>query len=173
VKTRSADATDYVDAFLAEWESQDAPFRDLRANAGIYRVLRLAGLLQQELEKLARRHALSAGQFQALAALRRRHPAALTASEIGAAALLTSGTITTVVDRLVAAKLVIRAPNPRDGRGILVSLTSKGRRLIDLALAERNERLATLLDGLSAAEKGALATTMKKLLLAIGDEVPQ
>jgi hypothetical protein len=43
--------------------------------------------------------------------------------------------------------------------------------LIDVALAERNERLATLLDTLTTSEKRALAASLKSLLLACGDHV--
>jgi DNA-binding MarR family transcriptional regulator len=77
-----------------------------------------------------------------------------------------------VVDKLVAAKLATRTRNPHDGRGVLVSLTAKGRGLIDVALAERNERLATLLDALTTSEKRALAASLKSVLLACGDDVP-
>jgi DNA-binding MarR family transcriptional regulator len=51
---------------------------------------------------------------------------ALSASALGDRLGLTSGSVTTLVDRLVARKLARRRPNPTDRRGVLVELTKSG-----------------------------------------------
>jgi DNA-binding MarR family transcriptional regulator len=56
-------------------------------------------------------------------------------SEIAARVLVTSGTMTPMLDRLEAAKFVRREPNPDDRRSIIVVLTDVG----DAALAEYRE----------------------------------
>src|ERR1700747_2879183 len=53
---------------------------------------------------------------------------------IGKKILLTSGSITTAIDRLEARRLVRRTPHPTDQRARLVELTEKGRVLIECAL---------------------------------------
>jgi DNA-binding MarR family transcriptional regulator len=61
----------------------------------------------------------------------------------------TTGGMTKVIDRLVRLGLVRRTPDPNDGRGVLVTLTSKGRRTCDAASAaylEGRERVMAHLD---------------------------
>lgn len=50
----------------------------------------------------------------------------LSASALGDRLGLTSGSITTLIDRLVARKLARRRPHPTDRRGVLVELTKTG-----------------------------------------------
>ena len=62
-----------------------------------------------------------------LSALRRQGPPfQLTPGALLRATLVTSGTMTNRIDRLAAAGLVRREPDPRDKRGVLVTLTSQG-----------------------------------------------
>jgi DNA-binding MarR family transcriptional regulator len=62
--------------------------------------------------------------------------------------VLTTGGMTKVVDRLERLGLVRRLKDPHDGRGVLVALTSKGRRTCDRAseayIAGRERVLARL-----------------------------
>ena len=65
--------------------------------------------------------------------------------ELMSATGLTSGGMTKAVDRLVVTGLVVRSPDPSDGRGVLVELSPGGRdavRQIDEALAEALDRNA-------------------------------
>lgn len=52
----------------------------------------------------------------------------LTSSELGSRTELDSATMTGILDRLEAAGLIERRPNPSDRRAILVHLTPKGRK---------------------------------------------
>jgi DNA-binding MarR family transcriptional regulator len=78
--------------------------------------------------------------------------------------MVTSGTMTNRIDRLAAANLVRREPDPRDKRGVLVTLTGAGQERVDAALADLLERERMLLAGLSTAERQHLADTMRILL---------
>src|SRR5690349_8139787 len=62
-----------------------------------------------------------------LAANRQR----LRPSEIAARVLVTSGTMTPMLDRLEAANFVRREPNPDDRRSVIVVLTEVGARALD------------------------------------------
>ena len=53
----------------------------------------------------------------------------MTASELGEKTLITKGTLTGVVDRLVDKKLVRRVAMPSDGRCQIVQLTKQGEKL--------------------------------------------
>jgi DNA-binding MarR family transcriptional regulator len=79
---------------------------------------------------------LSASEIRVLFALRRsggdyaRRP-----TDLFRALLVTSGAITKKVDRLQAAGLVKRRPDPADKGSFLVHLTAKGKQVADQALA--------------------------------------
>ena len=51
--------------------------------------------------------------------------------EIAQSLRITSGTLTTMIDRLEAAGLVHRQPNPKDRRSILLALTDEGARTVE------------------------------------------
>ncbi len=55
-------------------------------------------------------------------------------SELAEAAQLTKQTLTSIVDRLERAGYVARRPDPADGRARLVTITDKGRELVDLSI---------------------------------------
>jgi DNA-binding MarR family transcriptional regulator len=54
-------------------------------------------------------------------------PHRLSPSALNRVLALSSGGITKTVDRLESAGLVVRGPDPRDGRGVQVELTPRGR----------------------------------------------
>jgi DNA-binding MarR family transcriptional regulator len=88
-------------------------------------------------------------------------------SEIATRILVTSGTLTPMLDRLETAQFVRREPNPDDRRSVIVVLTEKG----DAALAEYREHFRAAIEGAVPAElRRALADCMAKVSLAL-DEV--
>jgi DNA-binding MarR family transcriptional regulator len=78
--------------------------------------------------------------------------------------LVTSGTMTNRVDRLAAAGLVRREPDPQDRRGVLVTLTPAGQARVDAALDDLVKHEQALLNGLSAADRATLADLLRVLL---------
>ena len=84
---------------------------------------------------------------------------------------MTSGTITNRIDRLAAAGLVRREPDPTDKRGVLVTLTGRGRTRVDAALADLVRRERALLAGLDRGERRHLADLMRILLAPFDAEV--
>src|SRR5690349_6070486 len=69
-------------------------------------------------------HGIERWEFDVLAALRRAGPPyQLSPGRLLKETLVTSGTMTNRVDRLVARELVERLPDPNDRRGVLVRLT--------------------------------------------------
>ena len=79
---------------------------------------------------------------------------------------VTSGTMTNRVDRLVARGLVQRRADPNDGRSVRVVLTADGKQVVDAALTSLLEAEESLLAGLSAQQREALAGDLRQLLVA-------
>lgn len=92
------------------------------------------------------------------------HKGALPVSALGRKVLLTSGSITTAVDRLATRGLVRRRNAPEDRRVRLVELTARGRRLIQPAFARHEADLERAVAAvLSPAERATLTTLLRKL----------
>jgi MarR family 2-MHQ and catechol resistance regulon transcriptional repressor len=94
------------------------------------------------------------------------HKGPMKVNDIGRKVGLTSGSITTAVDRLEARSLVSREVNREDSRSRIVQLTAQGRKLIRVAFAAHADRMETAADGLDRKERTALVGLLKKLGLA-------
>lgn len=82
---------------------------------------------------------------------------------IGKKVLLTSGSITTAVDRLVEKGLVERLDSPSDRRIRMVSLTKEGARQIKIAFAEHQKHLELAVSPLTYEEQSQLVNLLRKL----------
>ena len=82
---------------------------------------------------------------------------------LGKKVLLTSGSITTAVDRLEAKKLVTRIRDPQDLRARVVQLTPKGRRVIESAFIRHAADMEEIIAVLDASERVELVRLLKKL----------
>jgi MarR family transcriptional regulator, 2-MHQ and catechol-resistance regulon repressor len=91
------------------------------------------------------------------------HKGALPVNEIGRKLLLTSGSITTCVDRLARRGLVARRDDPDDRRVRRVELTPAGRALIEPAFARHAADLDTVVQALTGEERGTLVALLRKL----------
>jgi DNA-binding MarR family transcriptional regulator len=75
-------------------------------------------------------------------------------------------------DKLVTAKLVRREDDDRDRRHVAISLTAKGRRLLDSLMHLRRRLLDELVAEMSPADQRRLAKGLSALLAVLGDEDP-
>lgn len=85
------------------------------------------------------------------------------ANDVGKRIDLTSGSMTTAVDRLEERGLVERVPDERDGRAKRVTLTRDGKALITKAFAQHKKRIDRTADALSKTERAQLISLLKKL----------
>jgi len=90
----------------------------------------------------------------------------ITSSELGKRTELDSATLTGIIDRLEAAKLIERRGNPADRRSIQVYLTERGRSLGARAVQLIAEANVTFLEMLTEKERGELRRIIKKLRTA-------
>ena len=91
------------------------------------------------------------------------HNGSLPVNAIGEKVLLTSGSITTAVQRLEKKGLVIRERSEGDARVVLVHLTDEGMRLIQEAFTAHAEDLDELFIEFSEDERKQFAGLMLKL----------
>jgi MarR family 2-MHQ and catechol resistance regulon transcriptional repressor len=105
--------------------------------------------------------------FAVLEALLNKGP--LPVNVIGRKVLLTSGSITTAIDRLEKKGLVERERDPADKRARIVHLTPEGRKLIKKAFADHAADMERLSSVLETDERA----TMIRLLKKIGLEAAQ
>ena len=162
---------DEVDQLIAAW-NRERPDLDVQPLQVLSRVTRLARHLDIARREAFALHDLEPGEFDVLAALRRAgHPYALTPSQLVNATLVTSGTITNRIDRLVVKNFVKRAPDPSDGRGVLVELTITGSAKVDLALKDLLVRERELLKNISVSESQLLADTLREIVLPLDQHI--
>lgn len=104
---------------------------------------------------------LCASDFGVLEALLHKGP--LPVNVLGKKLLLTSGSMTTSVDRLVSRGLVERRDDPDDRRVRVVALTATGRRLIKSAFARHETHLDDVVGVLTRDERTTLVSLLRKL----------
>ncbi len=156
--------SDEVDELVAAWRVQ-RPDLDVEPLQVLSRVSRLARHLDIARRGAFASHSLEPWEFDVLSALRRAGPPfQLTPGALLRATLVTSGTMTNRIDRLAAAGLVRREPDPRDRRGVLVTLTGQGQRVVDAALTDLLDREQALLAVLGEGQRSQLADMLRTLL---------
>lgn len=104
---------------------------------------------------------LGLSDFAVLEAILHKGP--LPVNTIGKKVLLTSGSISTAVDRLTQKGLVNRRRDPDDGRVFRVELTGKGRRVISEAYRRHSRNLEAAAEVLDPEERRTLIRLLKKL----------
>jgi DNA-binding MarR family transcriptional regulator len=161
---------DYIDRILQQW-SEQRPDLDVSPMGIIGRTSRLSRILERSIEQIFAAYDLGRGGFDVLAALRRSGPPyELSPTELYNSLLISSGAMTNRIDRLEEGGLVSRTPDPYDRRGILVGLTSRGKRLVDMVIQVHLENEQKLLAPLTPSEKHELARLLRKLLLHLDDQ---
>ena len=159
--------TDDVDRIVAAWH-RERPDLDLAPMEVLSRVTRLAKRLDQVRREAFTTYGLDAWSFDVLAALRRAgDPYELSPGQLVQETLVTSGTMTNRVDRLVDAGFVARRPDPDDRRGVLVQLTAEGRTRVDAAFADLIAAERALLVGIDAEDQGTLAGQLRRVMTTI------
>ena len=154
---------DEVDRIVEAWQRErpDLNFAPLQ-------VLSRVGRLTRHLDRARRtaftRSKLESWEFDVLSALRRAgEPYTLSPKQLLQQTLVSSGTMTNRIDRLVASGLVERKADPGDGRGILVVMTLTGLTRVDAAITRLVDAEADMLAALSAADQQKLAALLRKL----------
>ena len=127
-------------------------------------VTRLARRLRQEAEA-----GITPSMLSALSSAERQGP--VTMRDLCAAEQVQPPTMTRIVAALVASGLVVREPDPRDGRVAWVKVTPEGRRLLERSRRRKEAFLARALRDLDPRDVAALeaAADVLERLTALDD----
>src|SRR4051812_35116429 len=130
-------------------------------------VMRAQQILIGELDGMLRPFGITFSRFEALVLLVHSHGGSLPLSKIGERLQVHATSVTNVIDRLEAAGLVRREPNPRDGRGTLAVITADGRDVAEKATATLNAARFGL-TALPPDDLAALFTILRRLRVEAG-----
>jgi DNA-binding MarR family transcriptional regulator len=156
---------DSVDQVLEQWR-RERPDLDVTPMGIIGRISRAERLIDEHMKAACTKFNLERWGFDVLATLRRAgKPYELTPTQLYNSLMLTSGAMTNRIDRLEAAGLVERLHCPADRRGVLVSLTKDGLKLIDKAVTAHMEVEEAMLASLSLKDREKFAEFLRILLL--------
>lgn len=131
-------------------------------------IMRAQQILIAELDARLRRFGLTFSRFEALVLLSFSTDGSLPLSKIGERLQVHATSVTNLIDRLEAADLVQREPNPRDGRGVLAVITPRGREVAEHATAELNQARFGLGE-LTEPDLDLLFGALRRLRVGAGD----
>jgi DNA-binding MarR family transcriptional regulator len=124
------------DLWEQNWPGEAAEvYASMRA---VTSIMRAHQILIGQLDAMLRPYGITFSRFEALVLLTHSRDGALPLSKVGERLQVHATSVTNVIDRLEAAGLVRREPNPADGRGTLAVITEEGRDVAHRATAEVN-----------------------------------
>ena len=156
---------DRVGAGMERWR-REFPEVDCSGKAVVGRLLHLHEIFLTAINRTLARHKLKYPAFAVLATLRvegapyRMSPKALLDTLI-----LTSGGLSNLLRRLEKAGQVSRMAEEIDGRGVIVELTEKGRKLVEPAMSDHAETERRLIEMLSPEERHSIAAGLGRMML--------
>jgi len=159
--------SDTVDRILEQW-AEKRPDLDASPMGVFGRLSRAKAVLDRSLSRTFGRFGLHSWEFDVLATLRRNgEPYSLTPTELYRSMMLSSGAMTNRLDRLEGRGLVRRSRDPRDRRGVRITLTEEGLELIERAVEAHVEGEEKMLGSLSEEDRELLAGLLRKLLISM------
>ena len=128
-------------------------------------VISVAAHVDDELEEALAEHRLSRPSFLVLDALERAEGHTLNQRDLVSALRRTSGTLSVRLGRLERARVITREPDPENRRSVTVTLTDRGRELVQRARPAYEERAARLAAGLPDGAAGSLGEALSAWLV--------
>lgn len=104
---------------------------------------------------------MGVSDFGVLEALLHKGP--LTVKQLGEKVLLTSGSMTAAVDRLIKRGLVTRCDDENDRRARIISLTEKGKETISEAFTQHRMAMESAVGNFSQQERVELLPLLRRL----------
>ncbi len=146
----------HVRMALATW-----PQIDPAVEAIVNQIHDVDKLLGAEMRESLTRFGLTVEEFKVLMALQ---PGPRTHGSLCRQLEVSTGAMTNRLDKLEREGLVIRAPDPSDRRGVLLSMTEAGGERLDAYIDRGARRERQLLEGLTQIDKRRLNDLLAKLL---------
>jgi len=131
-------------------------------------LMRAQAIVLARVEEVLRPLQLSFARYELLMLLSFTRRGALSMTKVGARLQVHPASVTNAASRLEAAGLVVRRPDPRDGRGVLVEITDAGRATAEEATGLLNQEVFGCPD-LTSPRTVALVDILGDLRHAAGD----
>jgi DNA-binding MarR family transcriptional regulator len=160
---------DPIDRAARIWEVRFGPSPSM---AAVTSIMRAQQILLGELDALLRPYDLTFARYEALVLLTFSRRGALPLRVIGERLMVHPTSVTNIISRLERQAMVIRRPNPADGRGRLAEITEQGRDVVqratrDLMAAEFG------LGGYGPGQLKEIFDLLRELRLTAGDFIPE
>jgi DNA-binding MarR family transcriptional regulator len=158
-------AFDPIDEAARQWGLRWDAVDQMHAVTSLMRVQQL---VLGQLDELLRPHGLSFARYEALVLLTFSRAGSLPLGKMGERLQVHPTSVTSIVDRLEAAELVVRRRHPDDGRAVLAEITDEGRAVVEAATADLvAARFA--IGGMSSEELHELSALLKPVRHHAGD----
>jgi len=150
----------HLEGFLREYPEIDAEVEGI-----VDRVCKLHKYFVNLMEDTVAGHGLAHGEYKLLLRLRAwGSEQGRSAGDLSKALIMSSGGMTNLLDRLEKDGLVRRGTDPADRRGVLVTLTPKGRKAIDRAVSEEAAVEAQYFDALTPGQRKELNDLLRRVV---------
>lgn len=164
---------DQIDRLLAKIAEVGVVDIDLDVEGIVDRIGKINTRMKRAQKATLREHGLTPEEWGVMTTLRLGKEACRSSpGELADDLELSSGAMTSRLDRLEEAGLVRRLPDPDDRRGVVVELTKKGYEAWDLAANVQGRREAFFARTLTKPEQKQLNTLLRKLLLGLDATPP-
>jgi DNA-binding MarR family transcriptional regulator len=147
------------------WERTWGPAAAMRVATSVFRAQQI---LLARYHEVLQPYDLTFARYEALVLLRFSRTGSLPLKTMGERLMVHPTSVTNTVDRLTAAGLVRRQPNPADGRGVLAEITDRGASVVEAATADLMA-IDFGLGELSPGDLDAVFAGLRRLRQAAGD----
>ncbi len=156
---------DIIDDLVSEWNKEE-PSLDVSAMEVVGRLILLGKILEKRAGIAIQSSEIHYTDLDVLATIRRSgEPYELTPKQLMKSVLITSGSMTALLNRLEKLGLIVRTKDESDKRIKRAKLTKKGISVIDKAIKLRFEEANKSISSLDTNERYSLSGLLKKLLL--------
>jgi DNA-binding MarR family transcriptional regulator len=124
---------DPIDEAARQWGRRWEAVPQMHAVTSLMRVQQI---LLAQLDEILKPHGLTFARYEALVLLVFSREGALPLGKMGERLQVHATSVTSLVDRLELAGLVVRRRHPDDGRAVLAEITDEGRALVEKATAD-------------------------------------
>ncbi len=157
--------SDSVDRIIQAWRKRD-PHLDSSTLEVTGRLMLCAAHYERAVGAVLERFGLSVADFDVLNTLRRvSDQRGCRPADMARSSLITTGAMTSRLDRLERTGLIRRTPDPTDRRGLVVRITPHGSKIARQALHELITTNNEFLEPLNPQQRNAIASAFKQLLL--------
>jgi len=158
----------------AEQFEHEYPGASWLASTALREIENLGGLVLEAMATAARKYGLSPTAVNALAIIE-GEGGPLPAGEISARLIVTTGSMTSLLDTLERKGLIVRSPDAGDRRRVLVDITPAAQEVLDKLLPVAQQISKIVMSGLSDAQieqLRALLAVVRRDLLELPDDLP-